>query len=374
MSGAALENRGYVLNMGPQHPSTHGVLRMEVYCDGEVVSKAIADIGYLHRCKEKVAEGESYFKFTPYTDRIDYLASMNQNHGYCVAVERLAGIEVPERAEYIRVIVAEMNRIASHLVAFGTFGLDVGAITPFLYAFREREKILDIFEEICGARLTYAYIYIGGVMRDINSRQLGMIADFLDYFEPKLEEYDRLLSYNQIFIKRTAGIGVLPAKMAIDYGCTGPVLRACGVNWDLRRDDPYSIYDRFDWNVVVGKGDVGTTGDTWDRYMVRLREMRESVRIVRQALEKVPKGPFQAKMSPRLKPKYNEIYCRTETPRGELGFYAVADGKVEPWRCKVRSPCFSNLSVVGELAPGLMIADLVAVLGSLDVVMGDVDR
>ncbi len=374
MMGASAENRGFVLNMGPQHPSTHGVLRMEVHCDGEVVSAAQADIGYLHRCKEKVAEEETYFKFTPYTDRIDYLASMNQNLGFCIAVERLAGIEVPERAEYIRIIVAELNRIASHLVAFGTYGLDVGAITPFLYAFREREKILDIFEEICGARLTYAYVYIGGLIRDITPRHLGMIADFLDYFEPKLEEYDRLLSYNQIFIKRTANIGVLPAAMAIDYGCSGPVLRASGVSWDLRRDDTFSIYDSFDWNVVVGRGEMGTTGDTWDRYIVRLREMRESVKILRQAIRQVPKGPFQGKVPARLKPKYSEIYCRTETPRGELGFYLVADGATAPWRCKVRSPCFSNLSVIGELAPGLMIADLVAVLGSIDVVMGDVDR
>ncbi len=374
MSGASAEKRGYVLNMGPQHPSTHGVLRMEVHTDGEIVTRAIPDIGYLHRCKEKIGESETYFKFTPYTDRLDYLASMNQNHGYCVAVERLAGIEVPERAEYIRVIVAELNRIASHLVSFGTYGLDLGAFTPFLYAFREREKILDIFEQMCGARLTYAYIYIGGVMRDITPKQLGMIQEFVDYIEPKLDEYDRLLSYNQIFIKRTANVGVLSPELAIKYGVTGPVLRASGVDWDLRRDDPYSIYDRFDWKPVVGRGDVGSVGDSWDRYMVRLREIRESVKIIRQAIAQVPIGPYQAKVPPRLKPKYNEVYCRTESARGELGFYLVADGDVHPWRCKVRAPSFSNLSVIGELAPGLMIADLVAVLGSIDVVMGDVDR
>lgn len=374
MSTYATENRGFMLNMGPQHPSTHGVLRLEVWCDGEVVSRAIPDIGYLHRCKEKVAEGETYFKFTPYTDRLDYIAAMNQNLGYCIAVERLAGIEVPDRAEHIRVIVAELNRIASHLLAFGTYGIDLGAFTPFLYAFRERESVLDIFEHLCGARLTYAYVYIGGVMRDISPEILGMIADFLDYFEPKLDEYDRLLSYNQIFLKRTANIGVLPAKMAVNYGCSGPVLRASGVNWDLRRDDPYGIYDQFEWDVVVGTGEVGTMGDNWDRYIVRLREIRESIRILRQVIERVPKGPYQSKLPARLKPKYNEVYCRTETPRGELGFYLVADGGVAPWRCKVRSPSFSNLQVVEALAPGLMIADLVAVLGSVDIVMGDVDR
>lgn len=369
------EKRGYVLSMGPQHPSTHGVLRMEVVCDGEVVIAAKPDIGYLHRCKEKIGESESYIKFTPYTDRLDYLASMNQNHGYCIAVERLAGIEVPERAEYIRVIVAELNRIASHLVSFGTYGLDLGAFTPFLYAFREREKILDIFEHICGARLTYAYVYVGGVMRDITPEHLGMIEEFLNYVEPKIDEYDRLLSYNQIFIKRTANVGPLSAELAKAYGVTGPVLRASGVDWDLRRDDPYSIYDRFDWNVVVGQGDVGQVGDSWDRYIVRLREIRESVKIVRQAIAQVPKGPCQAPAKAiKSRLKYNEVYCRTEAPRGELGFYLVADGGPNHWRCKVRAPSFSNLSVIEELAPGLMIADLVAVLGSIDVVMGDVDR
>lgn len=374
MSTYAAENRGFILNMGPQHPSTHGVLRLEVECDGEVVTVAKPDIGYLHRCKEKVAEGEAYAKFTPYTDRIDYIASMNQNLGYSIAVERLLGAEVPERAEYIRIIVAELNRIASHLLAFGTYGLDVGAITPFLYAFREREKVLDIFEHICGARLTYAYVSIGGVMRDITGHQLGMIADFLDYFEPKLDEYDRLLSHNHIFIKRTANLGVISPEMAIAYGCSGPMLRGSGVSWDLRRDEPYSIYDRFDWDVIVGKGEMGSVGDTWDRYIVRLREMRESIKIVRQAIEQVPKGPFQAKLPTRLKPKHGEIYFRSETPRGELGFYIVANGTTMPWRCKVRSPSFSNLCIIEELTRGMMLADLVAVLGSTDIVMGDVDR
>jgi NADH-quinone oxidoreductase subunit D len=370
-----LQTEEMILQMGPQHPSTHGVLRLELTTDGEVVRKVRPFIGYLHRCFEKHSEKVGYTGVIPYTDRMDYLAAMNNNHGYVITVEKLLGLEVPERAEYIRVIIAEMNRIASHLVAFGTFANDLGATTPLLYAFREREKILDIFEMVCGARLTYNYYRIGGVSGDLTPEMLQKIAEFCDYFEPKLKDYDDLLSYNKIFIERTAGVGVIPLSMAVNYGITGPPLRASGMKWDLRRNDPYSIYPRLDFDIPVGKGLRGELGDTWDRYIVRMWEMAECLKIIRQCLAQIPEGDILSPKTPKLiKCPKGEVYCRVENPRGELGYYLVSDGKPNIWRLKVRSPCFTNLAIIDAISDGIMIADLVAILGSLDIVLGEIDR
>jgi len=370
-----LRTEEMVLNMGPQHPSTHGVLRLQLVTDGEIVSEAEPHIGYLHRCAEKIGENVNYQQFVPYTDRMDYLAGMNCNHAYAYAVERLMGLQVPERAEYIRILVLELNRIASHLVAFGTYGLDIGAFTPFFYAFRERERVLDLFEELCGARLTYNYVRIGGVMIDLPAGWLKKVEQFLDYFEPKIKEYDELLSYNKIFIKRTASIGVLPADAAIAYGVTGPNLRGSGVQWDIRKDEPYSIYDRFQFEVPIGRGEMGTLGDCWDRYMVRIREMKESVKILRQALAGIPEGTVLAEeVGKSVKPPASELYTRVENPRGELGFWVVASGKDTAIRCKVRAPSFCSMSIFKELSRGAMIADLVAIVGSFDIVLGEIDR
>lgn len=370
-----LRTEEMIINMGPQHPSTHGVLRLEVTTDGEVVMAVRPFIGYLHRCFEKHSEKVGYTGVIPYTDRMDYLAAMNNNHGYVLAVEKLLGLEIPERAEYIRVIIAELNRIASHLVAFGTFANDLGAVTPLVWAFREREYILDIFEMCCGARLTYNYYRIGGLSGDLTPEMLSKIREFIDYFEPKLKDYDNLLSYNKIFIERTAGVGVIPLAMAVNYGITGPPLRASGMKWDLRRNEPYSIYDRFDFDVPVGKGLKGEVGDCWDRYMVRMWEMAECVKIIRQCLAQIPEGDHINPKTPKMiKPAKGEVYVRVENPRGELGYYLVSDGKPLLYRLKVRSPCFTNLAIVPAISRGVMIADLVAIVGSLDIVLGEIDR
>jgi NADH-quinone oxidoreductase subunit D len=369
-----LKTDEYILNMGPQHPSTHGVLRVLLKTDGEIVEAATPYIGYLHRTFEKHAERMTWPQIVPYVDRMDYLASMNNDLGYALAVEKLAGIEVNERASYLRVIVAELNRIASHLVFLGTYGLDIGAFTPFLYAFRERERIIDLFEEISGSRLLYNYIWIGGVAWDAPEGWLQKVADFCDYFEPKIKEYNDLLSFNKIFIDRTANVGVIPADLAINYGLSGPSLRGSGVKFDLRKNDPYCIYDRFDFDVIVGEGAKGTVGDSWDRYFVRVQEMRESVKIVRQALKDIPDGDPKEKVPRNVRVPAGEIYFRSETPRGELGYYIVSNGGKNPVRVKVRAPAFSNLSILPAIAPGLMVADLVAALGSLDIVLGEIDR
>lgn len=364
-----------VLNMGPQHPSTHGVLRLKIRTDGEIVSSIEPYIGYLHRCFEKHCENLSYEQVIPFTDRCDYIASMANNHIYSMAVEKLMGIEVSEKVEYIRVIMTELQRIASHLLAVGTFGLDVGGITPFTYCFRDRERVLDLFEYTCGARLLYNYIWIGGLSHDlpINFRQYAL--EFLDYFEPKIIEYNRILTYNKIFIERTGDVGVLPAEVGISYGCSGPVLRGSGVEWDLRRNEPYSIYDRFDFDVIIGDGRMGTLGDCWDRYFVRVREMSESVKILRQALAGLPeKGDVQENIPKKVRPPKGEIYFRGESPRGDLGFYIISDGKAQPYRVKMRSPAFCNLSVINEIGSGWMISDIVTILGSLDIVLGEIDR
>lgn len=362
------------LNMGPQHPSTHGVLRLELKTDGEVVKKVITHIGYLHRCFEKHAEALDYAMVIPYVDRMDYVASMNNDLGFCLAVEKLCQLAIPRRADFIRIIVCELNRIASHLLAFGTYGMDVGAFTPFLYAFRDREKILDIFEEICGARLLYNYIRFGGVSRDITDEVLKKIDQFLDYFLPKIDEYHGLLSGNKIFIERTAKIGVLDSKTAISYGISGPNLRGSGLKWDLRKDESYSIYSEFDFNIPVGEGLYGPVGSCWDRYIVRLKEMEESIKIIKQALNQIPVS--EESVVPKAQNKFpkGEVFMRSEAPRGELGFYLMSDGKKKPFRVKAKSPCFTALSVLDEICRNTMIADVVAILGSIDIVLGEVDR
>lgn len=371
-----IEKREMVINMGPQHPSTHGVLRLELILNGEVVSDVKPFIGYLHRCFEKYAEEvKDYSKVIPYTDRMDYVSAMNQEHGYVVGMERILEIEVPERVEYIRVIVAELQRIASHLLGIGAFGLDLGAFTPFLYCFTEREKILDIFERTSGARLLYNYMAVGGLMRDVHKDFKTDTADFLKTFKPKIKELNDLLSYNKIFIKRTANIGVLPEKVALNYSASGPVLRGSGVKWDLRKNDPYSIYDRFDFDIPVGTGEVGTLGDSWDRYMVRVYEMEQSLRIIEQALDGMPEeGDVKEAIPKRIRPKEGELYVRTETPRGELGYYIVSDKSANPFRIKARTPSFVHLSMLPAISNGALIADMVAIVGSIDIVLGEVDR
>lgn len=364
-----------VLNLGPQHPSTHGVLRLVLVLDGEMILKVVPVIGYLHRCFEKHAEAMTYPQVIPYTDRMDYLASMNNNHGYAIAMERMLGIELPERVEYIRLIMAELQRIASHLIAIGTFGMDIGAFTPFLYCFRDREAILDIFERTCGARLLYNYIWVGGLSHDVYNGFERDVADFVKMFRPNIKELNDLLTYNKIFVERTANVGILPADVAINYGCTGPMLRGSGVEFDIRKNDPYCIYDRFEWDVVVGKGEVGTTGDCWDRHIVRVREMEQSCNIIEQALASFPEGDITSALPKRIRPaKGAEVYARVENPRGELGYYLVSDGTTNPTRVKVRAPSFVNLSVIDEISRGQLIADLIAILGSIDIVLGEVDR
>ncbi len=371
----ALRSELLEINMGPQHPATHGVLRLLIKTDGEIVDTVTSHIGYLHRCAEKVAEGCDWRQYMVYTDRFDYLAPMNMNFGYAVAVENLLQAEIPERAEYIRVICAELQRIASHLIAIGTFGLDMGAWSPLLYCFREREEILNIFERLCGGRMLYNYYDIGGVRFDAYDGFAEDVLAFVNIMEQKIDEYDTLLSYNKIFIERTANVGVISVEDANAYGCTGPVLRGSGVRWDCRRDAPYSIYDRFEFDVPVGTGEMGAVGDCWDRYMVRVRELRESCRILRQAVPAIPDGPV---MSPDLKRLLRvpagASYTRTESSKGEIGFYLVADGGSRPFRCKVRSPSYSNLHVIEKIGSGQMISDLVATVGSLDIVLGEIDR
>ncbi|HIA84285.1 MAG: NADH-quinone oxidoreductase subunit NuoD [Candidatus Neomarinimicrobiota bacterium] len=362
------------LNIGPQHPSTHGVLRLEVKTDGEIVSEIRPHIGYLHRCFEKHSENVTYEQVIPFTDRCDYLASMNSNFGYVVAMEDLMEIKVPERVDYIRVIMGELNRIASHLLALGTYGMDVGAFTPFLYMLRDRERILDMFEYTCGARLLYNYMWVGGVSHDLPKDFVNICTGFLDYFEPQISEYNELLTYNKIFIERTADVGVLPADVAVSFGVTGPNLRGSGVKWDVRRDEPYSIYDRFEFDVPTGTGEFGTVGDCFDRYWVRMLEVKESVKILRQALKDIPSGDVHQAIPKKIRPPKGSIYRRTESPRGDLGYYIVSDGTPVPFRVKMRSPAFTALSVLDEISRGWMISDVIAILGSLDIVLGEIDR
>ena len=363
-----------VLNMGPQHPSTHGVLRLKIHTDGEIVSKIDPIMGYLHRCFEKHCENLSYEQVVPFVDRCDYLASMHMDHAYSLAVEKLLDIELPERVEYIRVIIAELQRIASHLVAIGTFGLDVGAITPFTWTISDRERVIDLFEALCGARLLYNYIWPGGVSHDLSPKFIDRTIEFLDYFDKKYDEYNELLTGNPIFIERTADVGIIPADVGVSYGVTGPSLRGSGVDYDLRKTDPYSIYEKFEFDVPVGKGEMGTVGDCWDRYWVRMLEMKESMKIVRQAIASIPDGDVHAAMPKRIRPKKGSVYSRYESARGDVGFYIISNGKNVPVRLKMRSPAFCNLSILSEVAEGWMISDVCTILGSLDIVLGEIDR
>jgi NADH-quinone oxidoreductase subunit D len=368
------EGEDMILNMGPQHPSTHGVLRLELQTDGEVVQKITPHIGYLHRCFEKHAENVDYPGVIPYTDRMDYIASMNNSLGYALAVEKLMAIEVNDRVKTLRVIVAELNRIASHLLSVGTYAMDIGAVTPFLHCFREREKILDLFEWICGARLLYNYNWVGGVSHDIPEGFVEKTRQFLTEFEPVIAEENELLSFNKIFIERTAGVGILSEELALSYNVTGPNLRGSGVSWDLRKAEPYCGYETYDFAVPVGQGKFGPLGSCWDRYYVRVREMEESVKIIRQALDRLPEGDVQEKVPKKVRPPKGEVYGRTETPRGELGYYIVSDGSPNPFRVKIKSPCFTALAVLPVISKGEMIADIIAVIGSIDIVMGELDR
>jgi NADH-quinone oxidoreductase subunit D len=363
-----------LVNMGPQHPSTHGVLRVVLRTDGEMVREAVPHLGYLHRCKEKIGENLAYYQYMPYTDRLDYLSAMNNNHAWSMAVEKLANVEVPVRAEHIRVIAVELNRIASHLVSFGTYGLDLGAFTPFLYAFREREYVLDLFEQMCGARLTLSYINVGGVHWDLPPYFTDKLVEFLDYFEPKVDEYNDLLTGNHIFIKRTANVGVVSKELAVGYALSGPMIRGSGIPLDLRRDRPYSIYDQLEFDVCVGDGRMGTLGDCWDRYWVKMQEMKQCCRILRQVAARVPAGPYRAKLPKAMKVPPGEVYEEYENPRGHLGFYIESQGGTVPYRVKIRGPSFVNLACLGELCRGVLLADVPAIIGSIDIVMGETDR
>lgn len=368
-----------ILNMGPQHPSTHGVLRIELRTDGEVVRAARPHIGYLHRCFEKHAENVDYPGVIPYTDRMDYVASMGNSLGYALAVEKLMGIEVSPYVQTIRVIMAELQRIASHCIAVGTYGMDIGAFTPFLHLLRDREKILDLFEWTCGARLLYNYNWVGGVSHDVPDGFVKAGRQFLREFDaitwPELMD---LLIKNKIFIKRTAAIGVCSPELAISYDLTGPNLRGSGVASDLRKDEPYCGYENYEFDVIVGKGEFGPVGSCFDRNWVRAVEMKESAKILHQALErleKLDKTDVREKVPKRVKPNKGEVYGRSEAPRGQLGYYIVSDGTaVNPYRVKVKSPCFTAMSIFHVLSRGMMIADIIALIGSLDVVLGEIDR
>lgn len=373
-----------VLNLGPQHPSTHGVLRLELITDGEIVKEVIPHLGYLHRCFEKHAEALNYAQIIPYTDRMDYLASMNNNHAFVMGVERMLGIEnnIPKRVEYIRVLVCELNRIASHLIAIGTYGIDIGAFTPFLWCFRDREHIMNMLEWASGARMLYNYIWVGGLFYDVPVGFEDRCTEFVAYFKPKMKELNELLTDNQIFISRTANIGVLPLDVAINYGCSGPMLRGSGLKYDLRRVDEYSVYPELDFEIPYAKGEIGTVGDCWNRYKVRIDEIAESLKIIEQCAEKLkkehkrtPDFDPRALVPKKIVPKAQDFYIRAENPKGEIGFYFMADGKSDkPFRVKARGPSFSNLSVIPEISKGVMIADLVAIIGSIDIVLGEVDR
>jgi len=366
------------VHMGPQHPATHGVLRVELVTDGEMILKAIPQIGYLHRCFEKTCENMTWPQVVPYTDRLDYVSSMNNNLGYALAAEKLFGIEVSDRVQTIRVLVCELNRICNHIIAVGTYGLDIGAWTPFLLLMQHREHILDIFEKLCGGRLLYNYIWIGGLAFDPYPDFENDIRAFLKYMDGKIKELNDLLSYNKIFIERLGKVAVIPAEVCIQYGLTGPNLRGAGVKWDLRKNEPYSGYENYEFDIPIGTGEAGILGDCFDRYMVRVKEMEQSLRIIEQAVERLsrlPRDDVRAAIPKTFaKVPMGEIYFRTEHTKGELGFYIVSNGKSKPWRLKCRAPSFSSLSVMPKVAPGLLIADMVALIGSLDIVLGEVDR
>ncbi len=364
-----LDANELVINMGPQHPATHGVLRVKLKLDGERVLGTECIIGYLHRGVEKIAENRTYAQFTPYVDRMDYVAAVTNGMGYVETVEKLLAVEIPPRAQYTRMILAELQRIASHLLWLGTHALDIGAMTPVFYTFREREEILKIFEEYCGARLTTHAFRIGGLQYDLYDGFERDVAKFCDYFLPKVDEYEQLLTKNRIWINRTRQIGILSAQDAIALGVTGPVLRGSGVKWDIRKAQPYEAYDKVEFDVPVGEH-----GDTYDRYIVRMAEMRQSVRIIRQCVERIAPGPIFGKVGKVLKPPAGEVYHSIEAPKGELGYYLVSDGTVNPYRVRVRPPSLINLQALDIMSRDHLVADIVAIIGTLDIVLGEVDR
>ncbi|UCH82491.1 MAG: NADH dehydrogenase (quinone) subunit D [Nitrospiraceae bacterium] len=383
------------INMGPQHPATHGVLRLVLDLDGETVVKCTPYVGYLHRGIEKLSEHRSYMQVLPLTDRLDYISSMTNNIGYCEAVEALFGIELPERTQYIRTIVSEMSRIVNHLLWLATHALDIGAMTVFLYCFREREKILDLFERLCGARLTVTYPRIGGLKNDADKKWLEDVYEFTNEFPGRVEEYETLIDKNRIWLRRTKGIGVISAEEAINWGLSGPTLRGSGVPYDIRKYRPYGVYDKVNWEVVTGKN-----GDVYDRYRVRMEEFRQSNSIIRQCIDQIPEGPIMAD-APKftLPPKDKvlsdmehlihqfvlvtkgpqtapdgEIYVATEVPKGELGFYIVSDGTGKPYRMRIRAPSFVHVAALPKLCEGGLVADVIANIGSVDIVLGECDR
>ncbi|GIK61059.1 MAG: NADH dehydrogenase (quinone) subunit D [Ignavibacteriota bacterium] len=389
----ALENE-MILNMGPQHPATHGVLRLLLRLDGERIIGCVPELGYLHRGYEKMAENMSYYEYIPHTDRLDYISPMANNVAWVLAVEKLAGIEAPKRAQYIRMMIAELARITSHLVAIGAFAMDVGALTIFLWTLREREKVLNIWDILCGARFTNSYTRIGGVANDAQPEALAKVKWFIDQFEQNLAEIEQLINTNRIFIERVDGVGAISKEDAIDLGFCGPNLRACGVEFDLRRNTPYLCYDEIDFRIPTY-----TEGDCLARYFVRLDECRESAEIVKQILDKIPQGPVQANIPHKVLPKKDEIYTKMEEliydfmivnfginppageiyhaiegSKGELGFYLVSKGDGKPWKNKIRSPSFNNLQSLPKLVVGQMISDVVAIIGSIDPIMGEADK
>ena len=373
-----------IINIGPQHPSTHGVLRLEVVTDGEIVKDVVPHLGYLHRCFEKHAESVPYNQVIPYVDRMDYVAAMNNEHCYAMGVEKMLGIseQIPKRVEYIRVLVAELNRLASHFIAIGTYGMDIGAVTPFLWTMRDREHIIRLLEWASGARLLYNYIWIGGLFYDLPVGFEDRCGQFIEYIKPKLKDLENLLIDNRIFIDRTAKVGTLPLDLAINYGISGPMLRASGLKYDIRRVDNYSVYPDIDFDIPIGKGEMGEVGDCWDRAWVRIRECHESAKIIEQCIELLMREHKRTRdfnpqelVPKKIRPKAQDLYIRAEHPKGELGYFFRADGKSDiPFRCKARSCSFTNLSVLSEISSGYMLSDLIAIVGSLDFVMGEVDR
>jgi len=364
-----LDANELILNMGPQHPATHGVLRVILRLDGEKVLGLECVIGYLHRGVEKIAEHRTYTMFNPYVDRMDYVAAVSNGLGYCEAVEKLLNIEAPPRANYIRVILTELNRIASHQLWLGTHALDIGAMTPLFYTFRDREEILKIFEKYCGARLTTHAFRIGGCQYETYDGFEKDVKKFVAFVAPKIDEYEELLTTNRIWVERTKNVGTISAKDCIALGVTGPVLRASGVKWDLRKAQPYAVYKQFQFEVPTGQN-----GDTYDRYLVRMAEMRQSLRIIQQAVDGIPEGPIMAKVPKVIKPAVGEIYHSIEAPKGELGYFIVSDGSTQPYRLRVRPPSFVNLQALDLMCRGQLVADVIAVIGTLDIVLGEVDR
>ena len=358
-----------MINMGPQHPSTHGVFRLVIWVDGERITRAEPHIGYLHRGSEKLCEDETYSQIITLFDRLDYVANLNCELAFCLTVEKLMQLEIPDRASYIRIILCELNRIASHMLFYGVYGLDIGAITPILYAFRERERIQSLFESVTGARMMHNFIRIGGIKQDLPDDFSTQLSTITDELKRGIDECDGLLTNNEMFLARTKGVGTISPKDSIELGLTGPSLRAAGVIEDIRISDPYSIYDRFDFGIPVG-----ANGDCWDRYYVRVEEMRQSLKIIAQCIHQMESGPVSAKVRRIARPPAGDVYVRTESPRGDFGVYLVSDGSPKPYRVKVRAPSFANLQALQHLLRDSYVADAVVILGSIDIILGEVDR